>query len=134
MAKASCLNCGKELSFWKGGWVIDEELNKFCSKGCKKEFKEEQEKIEYKRECNSCSKVWYSLKKREHEIEQKIKTTKGAIKTAGWGMLAGSWSALGSAEQSQRNLQELEKEIDRLKSCPDCGSHSYKEQENKLEK
>ncbi len=101
----------------------------------KKEFKKEKkeyERIEFKRKCSVCGKVWHSLNEREAELQGEIKKSKGALKIAGWGMLVGDWSSVGSAEQSKRNVLELEKELDRLKSCPKCNSHNYTEKKQKL--
>jgi len=44
-------------------------------------------------------------------------------------MLAGNWSALGASEQAKRNIQALEEKLDKLRSCPKCGAHSYTEKE-----
>ena len=131
----NCGNCGKKLGIFKKIQPFGSK-EAFCSFRCKKEWlkkkeeeKKELEKVEYKRKCKACGKVWHSLKKRELELEQEIKKAQDATKTAGWGMLAGSWSALGASEQAERNLQATKKELDKLKSCPKCGSHSYTEKE-----
>jgi hypothetical protein len=82
---------------------------------------------EYKRTCNECGKVWHSLASREEKIEQQKRRNSCNELTAAWGMCGGSWSALGAATQAERNEHALDEELGKLKKCPNCGSHNYKE-------
>ncbi|MDD4877603.1 MAG: hypothetical protein PHO02_01045 [Candidatus Nanoarchaeia archaeon] len=114
-----CNNCDIEQEAKKEGLIMENEKNK------------EQliAKIEYKRKCKACKKVWHCLKSQEISIESEIKRTQSSIKVAGLGMMAGNWSALGASEQAKRNIAALSEKLDKLRTCPKCGSHSYIEEE-----
>ena len=76
---------------------------------------------EYKRKCKECRKVWYSLDGREKEIRRNIKSN------------AFSQCAFcgnpGAQLQAKRNVESGQSELERLKSCPNCGSRNYGEKE-----
>lgn len=94
----------------------------------KKEIQKIGKVREYRRTCRECGKVWHSLKSREKKIQGDIKSAESAKRLSGCGMCAGSWSALGAAEQAKRNIAAHQTELERLRECPNCGSHNYKEE------
>ena len=77
---------------------------------------------EYKRKCNECGKVWHSLASREKEIE----SAKGI---ANLNQAANACACnSGSALQAQRNVNASQDSINKLRSCPECGSQNYSEE------
>ncbi len=83
---------------------------------------------EFRRSCNSCGKVWHSLVSREVEIEKK-ELKEGLMQGAtGLGGCATCGLSLGAAAQHSRNKELYHSEIERLRSCPQCGSKNYEEQ------
>ena len=88
----------------------------------KRQFKSDEIKqIEYKRTCNNCGKVWYSSKFREVKLNKQSK---------GVNILA--VGGLEAASQVQRTRYASETELEKLKSCPDCNSQDYKEEETRI--
>ena len=86
------------------------------------EFDPKKHVKEYKRKCNECGKVWYSLVSREGEIKKDIGTNacvQGATACGG---------NLGAATQSKRNVESQQDLLDKLKKCPNCSSRNYKEE------
>ena len=82
---------------------------------------DENKQIEFKRTCNNCGKVWFSSKFREAKL---YKQAKGANVLALGGLEA--------ASQVQRTRNASESELEKLKSCPDCNSKDYKEEESRI--
>ena len=74
---------------------------------------------EFKRKCNQCGKVWHSLEAREKEIESSVKTNSL--------MQATQCCNAGAQLQAKRNADASVSELDKLKSCPNCGSKDYEE-------
>ena len=85
---------------------------------------------EYERTCQHCGTVWHSLKSRETDI--KLSALQGTLGSCQGslqqcqtcGMCGGTRQATG-----QRNRDANVSELNRLKSCPRCGSHNYSEKE-----
>jgi len=86
---------------------------------------------EYKRTCYACEKVWHSLKSREDTIRAGASAegagfgrTGGSAQSCTYcGMCGGSVITMGNhGANGQKN------ELDRLRTCPDCGSHNYFEE------
>ncbi len=75
---------------------------------------------EYKRKCRQCGKIWHSLASREERVKSDIFAN--ACATAGF---CGNPSAMA---QTSRNANAQRNELERLKSCPKCGSQNYKEE------
>lgn len=76
---------------------------------------------EYKRTCNKCGKVWFSLIEREKELERKRKNygcQSCTFATCNWGAMT----------QSNRNQDATIDGLDRLRSCPECQSKDYTEE------
>lgn len=72
---------------------------------------------EYKRTCNACGKVWHSLASREAELNNR--RIMNATQVA-----AGCCSpAVGSQGMATGTL--IDNEMERLKTCPECGSSSH---------
>ena len=89
-----------------------------------------QNKIqEYKRTCRNCGNIWHSLVSREGIlIFQKTSSELGAC---GSGMQSASTCFMcggGKFAQYQRNAEATDSELDRLRSCPECGSKNYSEE------
>lgn len=83
---------------------------------------------EYQRQCQACGKVWHSLVSREKQIG--ISKTSNSMQMSGSSMQScGSCGQVGTANnlQASRNLDANRSEIQRLKSCPQCGSANYNE-------
>ena len=135
---AICFNCKKKISFWN--ICYDNEDNISCE-SCLKNNKEklEKQKIkeeedrkreiekekntikEYKRKCNQCGKIWHSLVDREKQI------AKGSFLNALVGVGTALTGNLGASTQSNRNVDAQNERLDKLKSCPSCGSTDYTE-------
>jgi hypothetical protein len=84
---------------------------------------------EYQRTCRSCNKVWHSLVSRENEIQiqmiaDNFLASGGALQQCG---TCGMWGT-STLTQSTRNIDANNSELSRLRSCPNCQSHSYDEQ------
>jgi uncharacterized Zn finger protein len=76
---------------------------------------------EYRRKCNSCGKTWHSLVEREKEIERQIKYH------GTQGTLACCYDHSAMAQQ-ERNQQQSMNDLEKLRSCPECGSKNYTEE------
>jgi len=81
----------------------------------------ESKKIEFKRTCNKCQKVWYVSK---YNMER----LKKARSSAGLTILT------INAGQGLRNMDAIESELVKLESCPNCSSQDFSEIEEKLNK
>jgi DNA-directed RNA polymerase subunit RPC12/RpoP/Zn finger protein HypA/HybF involved in hydrogenase expression len=81
--------------------------------------------IELKRKCKECGKVWHSLANTEFQLQGQLKTGRSQGMTAALGMMAGNWSAANTSAQVNRNIAATQSELDRLRCCPNCGSHNY---------
>ncbi len=83
---------------------------------------------EYERTCLQCGTVWHSLKSRETDLKLSafqgtLGSCQGSLQQCNTcGMCGGTRQAT-----SQRNWDANRSELDRLKSCPRCGSHSFSE-------
>jgi hypothetical protein len=75
---------------------------------------------EYKRTCNECGKIWYSLQSREKELEHE----------QCWNscFTCSSIGDIGAYNQARRNEQSTRDNLNNLHQCPDCHSVNYKEQ------
>ena len=86
---------------------------------------------EYKRTCYSCETVWHSLKSRENAIKAGASAGVGqfgqlkesARSCSYCGMCGGTVITMGN-----KGADGSKVELDRLRSCPNCGSHSYFEE------
>lgn len=84
---------------------------------------------EYKRTCANCGKVWHSLASRETAL--KLSQTSDFLGQCGSSMQScGTCGMCGGAERAQhsRNFGANNSELNRLHTCPDCGSAVYKEE------
>jgi hypothetical protein len=86
---------------------------------------------EYKRTCYSCETVWHSLKSREDAI--KTGASAGAGQSVQQGGAARSCSYCGMCggtviTMGNRGADGSKAELDRLRTCPSCGSHNYFEE------
>ena len=121
----TCVECGKKVSYFNYKWDISSQ-NYFCSDECRNKFREkkniekEMQKKgmtkEIKCKCNQCGKIWHCLESREKEIEKNIKTNAGI--QAGF-----AFFNVGAATQAKRNVEAQQDLLDKLKKCPECGSH-----------
>lgn len=75
---------------------------------------------EYKRKCNQCGKVWHSLASREKKI-------KGDIKTDNFQVCANPCHPSAQL-QARRNVEASQSQLEKIKSCPKCGSQDYTEE------
>lgn len=75
---------------------------------------------EFRRTCKRCGKVWHTSVERENQI---VSSTKS-------GALLGALNVFNDDAFAQwnRNTQSNISEINRLRSCPECGSASYDQQ------
>ena len=83
---------------------------------------------EYKRTCRNCRKVWHSLVSRENQLS--ILATSSKLSTCGSQMQSASCCFMcggSKTAQYERNVVAVDSELDRLKSCPECGSKNYSE-------
>jgi hypothetical protein len=86
---------------------------------------------EYKRTCYSCETVWHSLKSREDTIkagasdgEGHFGQAEGSARSCSYcGMCGGTVITMGN-----RGANGSKAELDRLRTCPNCGSHNYFEE------
>jgi len=84
---------------------------------------------EIRRTCRNCGTTWHSLKSRETQIKLGIASdifggmAGASQQCSSCGMCGGTRTA-----QSNRNVDANQGELDRLKSCPQCGSHNYYEE------
>ncbi len=86
---------------------------------------------EYKRTCYTCETVWHSLKSREEAIKAGASADAGqffqpdgsARSCSYCGMCGGTVITMGN-----RGPDGDKAELDRLRSCPNCGSHNYFEE------
>lgn len=74
---------------------------------------------EYQRQCQSCGKMWHSLVAREKQIGQSEKAN-CCNSVAQCGNPAAQLQASGNLDRNRSELQ-------RLRSCPDCGSANFNE-------
>jgi hypothetical protein len=86
---------------------------------------------EYKRTCYNCETVWHSLKSREDTInagasdgEGRLGQAEGSSRSCSYcGMCGGTVITMGN-----RGAIGSKAELDRLRTCPSCGSHNYFEE------
>jgi hypothetical protein len=86
---------------------------------------------EYKRTCYTCETVWHSLKSREDSIKAGASADAGhffqpersARSCSYCGMCGGTVITMGN-----RGTDGNKAELDRLRTCPNCGSHNYFEE------
>ena len=89
------------------------------------EYKQNQE---YRRTCRNCGKIWHSLVSRENKLSFRATTTK--IGVCGSQMQSASCCFMcggSKTAQLERNVDAVGSELNRLKSCPECGSKNYSE-------
>jgi len=139
-----CSLCNKKFSFWNS-CSFEGDDKTYCPECWKNKkeniekfkIKEEEDKkreierrkeeksgkvMEYKRKCNQCDKVWYSLVDKEKQLgSNRIFNSLVGIGTA----ITGD---LGASTQSSRNLDANSEYLDKLKKCPNCGSADYTEE------
>lgn len=74
---------------------------------------------EYKRTCNECGKIWYSLQSREKKLENE----------QCWNscFTCGSVGNMAAYNQARRNEQSTRDNLNDLHQCPNCHSTNYKE-------
>ena len=83
---------------------------------------------EYQRQCQACGKVWHSLVTREKQIKSMEKSS--SLMACGSAMQScGSCGQVGSSTNAQasRNLEANRSDLQKLRSCPDCGSANFNE-------
>ncbi|MCX6699522.1 MAG: hypothetical protein NTV68_06295 [Methanomicrobiales archaeon] len=86
---------------------------------------------EYKRTCYSCETVWHSLKSREETVKSgasagagRLGQPEGSARSCSYcGMCGGTVITMGN-----RGGNDMKAELDRLRTCPHCGSHNYFEE------
>lgn len=130
-----CPICGKkETSLLKSlEWKSDASSPvSFCSDECRNKFKEKKEvekemlkkgmTKEIKCKCNKCGKVWHYLESREKDIIDNIKTN--AKVQAGF-----AFFNIGAATQAKRNVDAQKESLEKLKSCPNCGSRDVTQED-----
>jgi hypothetical protein len=86
---------------------------------------------EYKRTCYACETVWHSLKSREDAIKSgasagagSVGQPEGSARSCTYcGMCGGTVITMGN-----RGADAGKAELDRLRTCPACGSHNYFEE------
>lgn len=83
---------------------------------------------EYKRTCNECGEVWHVLASREW----KVKTQKASNEMQQCG--AALSCCLPMSALSQSNVQSSQEQLDKMRSCPECGSRNYDEETIRYEK
>ena len=83
---------------------------------------------EYKRTCNECGETWHVLASRE----RKVKTQKAGNSMQQCG--AALSCCFPMAALSQSNVQDSEDQLEKMRSCPECGSHNYDEETIRYEK
>lgn len=129
----SCSNCQEKIGVFDS--LSDFSGNRFCDNKCKKEFQEkkkEEKRLdeemkakgnvkEFKRKCNKCGKVWYSLASREKELETGKKVA-GGIRPV---CCCNSSTPL----LAQKNVEGFQDSLEKLKKCPECQSTDYTETE-----
>lgn len=135
-----CAKCGKKIKWWEDS--EEDEKGKEICKGCVERLEEEQrleeekklneekekeierknEVKEYKRKCNQCGKVWHSL------VDKEIQITTSSFLNALVGVGTAITGNLGASTQSSRNVDAQSERLDKLKSCPNCGSRDYTEE------
>jgi len=95
---------------------------------------------EYKRICNSCGKVWHSLKSREDSLRSTTsfyncsQAIIGGMQMGSGATSSGSTGLGTQGTQAGRNAQAADSELASLKKCPHCGSSNYKEEINSFER
>ena len=132
----TCADCGKKVSYFNYKWDISSQ-NYFCSDECRSKFREkkniekEMQKKDMTKEikckCNQCGKIWHCLESREKEIEKNIRTNAGI--QAGF-----AFFNVGAATQAKRNVEAQQDLLDKLKKCPECGSHDITKKDIYFEK
>lgn len=83
---------------------------------------------EFKRTCNECKKTWHSLSEREEELKSRLNPCKAAC--------CGTTEPVGCTEcrkgcfgvAGPDSAETLDKTLDSLKKCPNCGSGNYSEE------
>ena len=134
----TCAECGKKVGFFDGQFSINSQnAAYFCGDKCKREFQEkknlerEMQKKDMTKEikckCNHCGMIWHYLESREKEIEKNIKVNAG-IQTG-----FAFWN-IGAATQAKRNVEAQQDLLDKLKKCPECGSHDITKKDIYYEK
>jgi len=85
---------------------------------------------EYRRTCYHCETVWHSLKSREDALAATSAGTvaggpvEGSARSCSYcGMCRGAVFTMGP-----RGSADGKEELERLRTCPNCGSHSYFEE------
>lgn len=73
---------------------------------------------EYRRTCRACGNVWHSLVGRERAV-----AASGCFESYEMCTSSGSKSA-----QHSRNWDAESNELNRLRTCPSCGSSAYDEE------
>jgi len=81
--------------------------------------------IELQRKCNECGKVWHSLVNRELQLQGQLKTGRRQGIATALGTMSGNWFAANAGAQVDRNIAAAQSELDKLRGCPNCGSHNY---------
>lgn len=133
----TCAECRKRVGFFDGQLSI-RSLNYFCSDKCRIKFREKKEiekemqkkgmTKEIKCKCNQCGKIWHYLESRVKEIEKDI-SSNADLQMAGVTLFG-----MGAAIQAKRNLEAQKDLLDKLKKCPECGSHDIKKENIYYEK
>lgn len=86
---------------------------------------------EYRRTCYHCETVWHSLKSREDTIKSGASGSpgpngqaSGSFRSCSYcGMCGGTVITMGN-----RRGDSSREELERLRTCPNCGSHNYFEE------
>ena len=136
-----CTQCGKKVGFFSAKTAPRSKesfaTDFFCNDECKNKFTEKRNKEEmnllkksieekemeskgmvkeFKCKCNQCGKIWHYLESREKELEKNIKSNAGS-------QAAFALFNVGAALQAKRNVEAQQDLLDKLKKCPECGSH-----------
>lgn len=83
---------------------------------------------EFKRTCNECGEVWHVLASREDKVKSdQFSSSLGQVGAA-------MSCCLPLSALFQNNAQSAEEQLDKMRSCPECGSHNYEEETIRYEK
>jgi len=84
------------------------------------EFDSRKHVKEFKRKCNSCSKVWHVLASREKQVEKDVSGNNLQI--------CANCCHPSAQLQAKRNVEANQTELDKLRKCPECQSANYTEE------
>jgi Zn-finger nucleic acid-binding protein len=128
---SKCKHCSETLGLLNRGGLAYGKICISCQKKGLHRVSAGSSKIELKRKCNHCKKIWHVLKSNEEKIEGELK---GATTQQGCSACTGClfWPALFLTNQHASQRKALEKQIHEFRTCPNCRSVNYDEREVKI--